>query len=263
MSSERTVSARLSNASSSPKSPGTNRKPSARCRHTSSRNGVRACCFTASYTIWPKSWSAQSRRANPVSAKPGGSRPRLVRSYTAGMSFLRARSPVTPKMTSPHGPAMRGRRRSRGSRSGLLSAETFDGLTGRSRSRRTVLRLCSLRGLPARRRLLAEASGHGRQELLPALLELRDALVLELRGDPVDRDAEPLDAVEQRGRGRLRAGDGVAPDDAVVRDRVQRGLGHRVDDARDDELLDVPRVVVGLVLDAGRRPERPLRVGAG
>ena len=43
-------------------------------------------------------------RANPTSAKPGGSSPRLARSYTAGMSFLRDRSPVTPKMTSALGP---------------------------------------------------------------------------------------------------------------------------------------------------------------
>src|SRR5690606_10776840 len=55
-------------------------------------------------------------RANPTREKPGGSSPRLARSYTAGISFLRDRSPVTPKMTSPDGPAIRGRRRSLGSR---------------------------------------------------------------------------------------------------------------------------------------------------
>src|SRR6476661_5699321 len=38
----------------------------------------------------------------------------------AGMTFLRDRSPVTPKSTMPHGPAMRGRRRSCGSRSGFV-----------------------------------------------------------------------------------------------------------------------------------------------
>jgi hypothetical protein len=36
--------------------------------------------LTESWTIWPKSWSAQSRRAKPTSAKPGGSSPRLARS---------------------------------------------------------------------------------------------------------------------------------------------------------------------------------------
>src|SRR3954462_3326437 len=35
------------------------------------------------------------------------------------MSFLRARSPVTPKTTSAHGSGTRGRRRARGSRRGL------------------------------------------------------------------------------------------------------------------------------------------------
>ena len=48
----------------------------------------------------------------------------------AGISFLRARSPVTPKSTIEQGPAMRGSRLSRGSRSGLLPAVTRDGLIG-------------------------------------------------------------------------------------------------------------------------------------
>lgn len=51
--------------------------------------------------------------------KLGGSSFRFARSYTAGMSFLRARSPVTPKNTRDDGPATRDSRRSRGSRSGL------------------------------------------------------------------------------------------------------------------------------------------------
>jgi hypothetical protein len=55
--------------------------------------------------------------------REAGSRPRLARSYTAGMSFLRDRSPVTPKITSALGPAMRFRRRSSGSRNGLWSRE--------------------------------------------------------------------------------------------------------------------------------------------
>src|SRR5918998_3293626 len=44
----------------------------------------------------------------------------------AGMSFLRDRSPVTPKMTRLHGPAIRGRRLSRGSRSGLVHPAAAD-----------------------------------------------------------------------------------------------------------------------------------------
>ena len=62
------------------KSPGTKRNPSASCFQVSSRNSVRACCFTESWTMSAKSWSAQSRRANPVRLKPGGSSPRLARS---------------------------------------------------------------------------------------------------------------------------------------------------------------------------------------
>ena len=54
----------------------------------SSRNGVRACCWTASWTTWPKSWSAQSRRANPTSAKPGGSSPRLAQVVDRGHELL-------------------------------------------------------------------------------------------------------------------------------------------------------------------------------
>ncbi len=38
--------------------------------------------------------------------------------------FLRARSPVTPKITIEHGPAMRGSLRSRGSRNGLTQGES-------------------------------------------------------------------------------------------------------------------------------------------
>ena len=74
------VRRRLSKATSSLKSPGTNRNPSASCFQVSSRNSVRACCFTESWTMSAKSWSAQSRRANPVRLKPGGSSPRLARS---------------------------------------------------------------------------------------------------------------------------------------------------------------------------------------
>src|SRR5262245_45443427 len=44
----------------------------------------------------------------------------------AGMSFLRDRSPVTPKMTRLHGPAIRGSRLSRGSRSGLVHPTAAD-----------------------------------------------------------------------------------------------------------------------------------------
>ncbi|GHD92100.1 hypothetical protein GCM10010508_43510 [Streptomyces naganishii JCM 4654] len=52
----------------------------------------------------------------------------MARSYTAGMSFLRDRSPVTPKITNPDGPAIRGNRRSRPSRNGF--AHPAAGTTG-------------------------------------------------------------------------------------------------------------------------------------
>src|SRR5690606_27230508 len=149
--------------------------------------------------------------------KPGGSRPRLARSYTAGMSFLRARSPVTPKMTSPQGPAIRGRRRSRGSRSGLCSGVILAGLTWWHRSvsrrgREDCRRLSRLRmiraarvvassfpqvgRLTATRRSGAPGSGGGdapqvvarrREELGPAVLELAHALLLEAVGDLDER----------------------------------------------------------------------------
>src|SRR3569833_3047290 len=44
----------------------------------------------------------------------------------AGSSFLRARAPVTPNSTSTQGPATRGRRLSRGSRSGLSTFSIRD-----------------------------------------------------------------------------------------------------------------------------------------
>src|SRR5690606_7031065 len=96
--------------------------PSASCFQVSSRNGVRAYLRTASRTISAKSRSAQSRLAKPTSAKPGGRRPRFARSYTAGMSFFRDRSPVTPKITSALGPAILFNRGSSGERSGFCTS---------------------------------------------------------------------------------------------------------------------------------------------
>src|SRR5262249_14187159 len=113
------VAARLSNALSSSNPPGTNFTLPINRRHTSSRHGVRACCWAARRATSSKSLSPHSRRAKPSSTKSVGSSPRLARSYTAGISFLRARSPVTPNTTSAHGSGTRGSRRSRGSRSGL------------------------------------------------------------------------------------------------------------------------------------------------
>ena len=69
--------------------------------------------------------------------------------------------------------------------------------------------------------------------------------------------------VEHRAGVGVGAGDGVAGDLAVVEGRLERLLGHRVDGARGDELGDVEGVGQRRVLDAGRRPQRTLAVGAG
>src|SRR5690242_1655718 len=183
-----------------------NRMPSASCCHTSSRNGVRECSRTASCTTSAQSWSAQSRRANPTSEKPGGSRPRLARSYTAGISFLRDRSPVTPKMTRPEGPAMRGSRRSAGSRSGFAPEKETDDKSALRRGEALEFRLGRL------------------QQVVPGRLELLHALVLQHLHDVVVRDAELAQRVEVGAGLLVRAGDGVAADLAVVVGGLQRGL---------------------------------------
>src|SRR2546421_3408448 len=113
------VCASVSKAASSSNEPGTNLMLPAARAQTSSFHGVRAWSCAASLASASKSPSPQSRRANPRTTKLGGSMPRLARSYRAGMSFLRARSPVTPKITRAQGSGIRGSRRSCGSRSGL------------------------------------------------------------------------------------------------------------------------------------------------
>src|SRR6266568_4845840 len=117
------VWARRSKAASSSNEPGTNLMLPAARAQTSSFHGVRECSCAASLASASKSPSPQSRRANPSTTKLGGSIPRLARSYTAGISFLRARSPVTPKITRAQGSGMRGSRRSCGSRSGLATLD--------------------------------------------------------------------------------------------------------------------------------------------
>src|SRR4051794_20355434 len=209
------------------------------CCQTSSRNGVRACALTASWTSAAKSSCCHSRRANPTSEKPGGSNPRLARSYTAGISFLRDRSPVTPKMTRPDGPAIRGSRRSAGSRSGLL----LDKISALRRGEALELRLGRL------------------EQVVPGGLELLDALVLKELDHVVVGDPELLDGVEF-GTGLLvRTGDRVAGDLAVVLGGPQGGLRHGVHGVGRDQLVDVQGVLVRRVLDAGRGPQRALLVG--
>src|SRR3954454_23894764 len=104
----------------------------------------------------------------------------------AGISFLRDRSPVTPKITRPHGPAIRGSRLSRGSRSGLV--HDIDAGMGRSLLLRVAVALvgaqpCSYPAAHPRptfwllRRV--QLTLDRLQQLGPGLLELVDALVLQ------------------------------------------------------------------------------------
>src|SRR5215470_11093139 len=114
----------------------------------------------------------------------------------AGISFLRARSPVTPKITTAHGSGIRGRRRSCGSRSGfLLSRSNSSWMTGLPvmayRSpiagyppghRAARGRAPRPEGLPDRSHRTArrlDLRRDARVEFLPARLELVHALALE------------------------------------------------------------------------------------
>src|SRR3954447_11917736 len=213
------VSRSRSNASSSSKVPWTKRIPWMSCCQTSSRNGVRACALTASWTSCAKSSFAHSRRAKPTSEKPGGSSPRVARLYTAGISFLRDKSPVTPKMTRPDGPAMRGSRRSAGSRSGFAPAPER-GAT-----------VSALRGSQAFKLRLGRL-----EQIVPGRLELLDALVLQQLDHVVVTDPELLDRVEV-GTGLLVcAGDGVAGDLAVVLGGKEGGFRHGVHRVRGDQV---------------------------
>src|SRR5947208_6605916 len=125
------VWASWSKAASSSKEPGTNLMLPAVRAQTSSLQGVREYSWAACLASASKSPSPQSRRANPSTTKLGGSMPRLARSYTAGMSFLRARSPVTPKITRAQDSGMRGSRRSCGSRSRLPTLDLLGQGPGR------------------------------------------------------------------------------------------------------------------------------------
>src|SRR5437899_6110162 len=169
----------------------------------------------------------------------------------AGISFLRDRSPGTPKMTTPQGPATRGSRRSRGSRSGFLrtAGKGDSSVTGSI--------------LPCSAALcLGQLSFNGAQELHPRGDELLHALVFQDAYDVVHVDADALQLLEGLLRVVVVRPDGVSADLSVVDNSLERALGHGVDRAGRDELNDVPRVVVGRVLHAGRGPQRSLRLGA-
>ena len=80
-------------------------------------------------------------------------------------------------------------------------------------------------------------------------------------GDVVEVDADRGQVVEHLA-GAVEVGVDGAGQRAVVLERVERGLGHRVDRVRADEGVDVERVGVVGVLGRRRRPQRPLHPGA-
>ena len=140
---------------------------------------------------------------------------------------------MTPKSTRPQGPAIRGSRRSAGSRSGLRSGRTRAGDH------------CWASASESARRCARQLVRHGGQELLPALLELLDALALEHLDHVGVADAERRQLVEPRRCLGVGAADGVAADLAVVGDRLEGLLRHRVDRPGGHQLDDVQGVVVG------------------
>ena len=81
-----------------------------------------------------------------------------------------------------------------------------------------------------------------------------------LLGDVVEVDAGRAQRVEV---GRRVVGRGRAGDLALARGRGQRRQRHRVHRVGPDEAVDVHRLRIGRVLDAGRRPQRPLHGRAG
>ena len=252
--------------------------PPASRSQTSSRHGVRACCLgrlageLGEVLVAPVPAGEPEQREPRSAAARGwpGRRP-------PGISFLRARSPVTPKTTSAHGSGTRGSRRSRGSRSGLAEHGPVLEVAGRGTAprgprrrtgrlarpavaRRSPARRCSTVG-PARLRELGAA-----RYSISSFQESTNFCTPSSSStshDVVDVDAERGQLVEHLRRRRRSMPATVSPRiSAVVGDRLQRRLRHRVDRARRDQLDDVHRVGVRRVLDAGRGPQRPLRLGA-
>src|SRR5215468_2946147 len=184
----------------------------------------------------------------------------------AGISFLRARSPVTPKITTAHGSGIRGRRRSCGSRSGfLLCRSNSSWMTGLP----IIAYRSSIAGYPPARRSAWRGPTHRWEDLpdrshrtacrldlrrdavvefLPARLELVHTLALECVHHVVVVDAEGGQVVEYLLGLGVRGRDRVRPHLTVVGERVNGRLRHRVDDTRRDELLDVHHVPVLRVL---------------
>src|SRR5450759_5944252 len=87
------------------------------------------------------------------------------------------------------------------------------------------------------------------------------ALPLKLGGDGVEV-APATRGVGERPLRRPWVGIERASDPAVVGERAQRLLGHRVDHVGTNQLGDVEHVGVGRVLGASAGPQRPLWAGA-
>ena len=195
----------------------------------------------------------------------------------AGISFLRDRSPVTPKITMPDGPAIRGSRLSRGSRSGFVVDRhgvlriPFVGaahgqLDGRRRgatgdaARDAGHRCASLRAAATLGQCLATVSTSSSQDDD----ELVDALGLQHLEDVVEVDAdggqigEHLRGLARRCRATVspRITPWSATASIVFSGAVLTVFGR-------DQLDDVTGVVVRRVLDPGGRPQRTLLVAAG
>src|SRR3954451_287632 len=100
------------------------------------------------------------------------------------------------------------------------------------------------------------------EQLLEGVRELLDALLLQRRDDVVVVDAGLAQVLEDLLRAVEVALERLAVDLAVVLEGLDRLWRHGVDGVGADQLLDVHRVLVGVVLDRGRGPQAALRLGA-
>src|SRR4051812_40194695 len=223
-----------SNALSSSKEPSTNFVFPARRRQTSSFQLVRApsrAALRVSDSKLPP--PGQSAREKPRTTKSVGSRPRLARSYTAGINFLRDRSPPMPKITSAHGSGTRGSRRSAGSRSGfvrlapysLCFGATAAGVGARLRAAGFLAALsaaaASVASLTCAGSRLdrVELGAHTLGQLGVRVLELLHAFRLEHLDDVVVPDPQRVEIAENLTCVVVGARDGVGADLALRRRR--------------------------------------------
>ena len=166
--------------------PATNRMPSASCFQTSSRNGVRACSLTESWTIWAKSWSAQSRRAKPTRLKPGRQQAAVGEVVDRRHELLARQVAGDAEDDQPAG-------------SGDAREPPVARVAQRvARARRRARQACFGAAAASWSRTVAS-------ERLPGVLELLDALDLEHLEDVVDVDPDRGESVERRLRGAARS----------------------------------------------------------